>query len=92
LDKLHFPEIVVDHEKTERMVILAEETFGDLLKIKKQGLWWWSLGMTWTLVNLRGLEQIMIDMFDYPNELHQLMAFLRDGHLAKLDFLEKNQC
>ena len=91
LDKLHFPEIVVDHEKTERMVILAEETFGDLLKIKKQGLWWWSLGMTWTLVNLRGLEQIMIDMFDYPNELHQVMAFLRDGHLAKLDFLEKNQ-
>jgi hypothetical protein len=46
--------------------------------------------MTWTLVNLRGLEQIMIDMFDYPDELHQVMAFLRDGHLAKLDFLEKN--
>ena len=32
----------------------------------------------------------MLDMYDYPNELHQLMAFLRDGHLAKLDFLEAN--
>jgi hypothetical protein len=39
---------------------------------------------------LRGLEQIMYDMYDYPDELHQLMAFLRDGHMLKLDFLEKN--
>lgn len=46
--------------------------------------------MTWTLVNLRGLEQVMLDMYDHPRELHELMAFLRDGHLAKLDFLEKH--
>lgn len=46
--------------------------------------------MTWTLVNLRGLEQIMIDMFDFPKELHQLMVILRDGHMAKVDYLEKN--
>lgn len=32
----------------------------------------------------------MYDTFDYPDELHRLMAFLRDGHLAKLDFLESN--
>jgi len=89
MDTLHFPEIIVDHEKTERMVLLARDTFGDFLKVQRIGLWWWSLGMTWTLVNLRGLEQIMIDMFDYPDELHRLMAFLRDGHMAKLDYLEK---
>jgi hypothetical protein len=45
--------------------------------------------MTWTLVNLRGLLQIMYDMVDEPDRLHELMAFLRDGHLAKLDFLER---
>ena len=44
--------------------------------------------MTWTLVMLRGLEQIMLDMVDDPDGLHRLMAFLRDGHLARLDFLE----
>jgi hypothetical protein len=27
---------------------------------------------------------------DYPEQLHQVMAILRDGHLAKLDFLEEN--
>ncbi|MBC8372483.1 MAG: hypothetical protein H8E53_02735, partial [Planctomycetes bacterium] len=50
--------------------------------------WWWTLGMTWTLINLRGLAQFMLDMYDHPDELHRLMEILRDGHLARLDFLE----
>jgi hypothetical protein len=32
----------------------------------------------------------MTDMCLYPDDLHRFMAFLRDGHLAKLDFLEEN--
>jgi hypothetical protein len=67
---------------------LAEETLGDRLTVRLKTAWWWTLGMTWTLVNLRGLGQIMYDMLDHPNDLHRLMAFLRDGHLARLDFLE----
>jgi len=46
--------------------------------------------MTWTLVNLRGLEQIMYDCYDHPDGLRSIMAILRDGTLAKLDFLEQN--
>ena len=47
--------------------------------------------MTWTLIRLRGLEQFMLDMIEHPDELHRLMAFLRDGHLAKLEWLEQNE-
>jgi len=90
LDRLHFPQITIDHQATARVVELAHETLGDLLSVRLKTAWWWTLGMTWTLVNLRGLGQIMYDMVDYPNELHRLMAFLRDGHLAKLEFLERN--
>jgi hypothetical protein len=89
LSKLHFPEIVVDHAATELRAALAQEILGDLLTVRVKTLWWWTLGMTWTLVNLRGLLQIMYDMVDAPDELHRLMAFLRDGHLAKLDWLEE---
>jgi hypothetical protein len=32
----------------------------------------------------------MMDMYDHPDQLHQLMGTLRDGHLAKLDFLQNN--
>jgi len=90
MDKLRFPQITVDDEATQELLQLAQETFGDILQVRLKTVWWWSLGMTQTLVYLRGLEQIMYDMVDCPDEVHQLMAFLRDGHAARLDFLEKN--
>jgi hypothetical protein len=90
LPKLRFQQITVDAEATRRVVELAQETLGDILTVKLKTAWWWTLGMTWTLVNLRGLSQMMYDMVDHPDELHQVMAFLRDGHMAKLDFLEQH--
>jgi hypothetical protein len=90
LDSLRFPEITVDDAATERMLSLAHDVFDGLLAVRLKTYWWWTLGMTWTLVNLRGLAQIMYDMVDQPEGLHSLMAFLRDGHLARLDYLERN--
>ncbi len=88
--KLKFPKITVDYQTTEKILCLANEIMGDYLTVRLKGVWWWTLGMTWTLINLRGLEQFMLDMYDHPKELHKLMAFLRDGHIAKLNFLEQN--
>ena len=72
------------------MLSLAEDAFGEILPVRLKTIWWWTLGMTRDLINLRGLQQIMLDMVDNPEGLHRLMAILRDGHLARLDFLEKN--
>ena len=88
IDMVVPPVITVDYTATERLLTLASETFDGILDVTLTGSWWWTLGMTWTLVNLRGLEQIMYDVYDHPNELHALMARLRDGHLEMLDFLE----
>ncbi len=90
MDQLHFPQIIIDQEQTNQIVCLAEELFSGLLTVRLKTNWWWSLGMTRTLVNLRGLSQIMYDMHDNPNQVHRLMAFLRDGTLAMLNFLEEN--
>ena len=90
MDELRFPVISVDRSATERLLGLARSILGDLLEVRLRTRWWWTLGMTRTLVNLRGLEQIMFDMVDHPDELKCLMEFLRDGYLAKLDFLESN--
>jgi hypothetical protein len=87
---MHFPTIEIDEQATRAVLSLAQETFGDILQVRLKTAWWWTLGMTWTLVNLRGLQQVMLDMLDNPEGLHRVMAFLRDGHLARLDFLEKN--
>lgn len=90
LKKLRRPTITVDYAATRDRTELARTTFGDLLNIRVGGGWWWSLGMTELLILLRGLEQVMMDMCAEPDGLHELMAFLRDAHLAKLDFLEAN--
>lgn len=88
-EKLQFPEIEIDEKATERLYNLAEDILGDYLQVRIKGSFWWTLGMTWTAINLRGMEQFMLDIYENPDYLHRLMAFLRDGHLAKLDYLEK---
>lgn len=90
LNKLHFPQITVDEQATAAVLELAQETLGDLLEVQLKTSWLWTWGMTRTLVDLRGMQQIMLDMYDQPDNLHRLMGILRDGHLAKLDFLENN--
>ena len=88
LSLLRFPTVSLDQEATRRRLELAQEVLGDLLRVRLRGSWYWTLGLTWELIKLRGLEQMMIDMYDNPAGLHRLMAFLRDGTMAKINFLE----
>ncbi len=90
MEKLHTPLITVDFDKGRELLDQAEDTFKDLLKVRQKGIWWWSFGLTLTLGKLRGLEQMMLDMYDNPEGLHKLMAFLRDSTLCELDYLEQN--
>lgn len=90
MDKLRYPKATVDVAKTKELVHLAENTVGDLLAVRATTGWFWSVGLTYPLVNLRGLEQIMWDMVDHPDELHRLMAFLRDGTADFLKSIEEN--
>jgi len=89
-EKLHFPEIRVDYKKTDEIVNIAKEIFGDILQVRLRGVWWWTLGMTMDFIHLRGLENLMLDLMIFPDQVHQMMAFLRDSKLHLLDFLEKN--
>lgn len=88
LAKLHFPSIEVDRKATQELVDVADETLGDLLPVQLKGFWP-ILGITWTAVTLRGLEQFMTDMCLYPDETKRLMAFIRDENLARCDYLER---
>ena len=89
LRSLRFPEITVDRTATDLLAELASETLGDLLSVQVRSDWWWSLGLTSTLAELRGLAQVMWDLADRPDLVHRQMAFLRDGTIAMLDALER---
>jgi len=88
LSGLRYQSLEVDRPATEQLFEKARETFGDLLPIRLRGSWYWTLGLTWEAIKLRGLQSFMLDMYDDPEGLHQLMAFLRDGTLNLLDRLE----
>jgi hypothetical protein len=90
IDKIFPPVIEVDYKTTNETIELANETFGDLLKIRLRGRWWWGFGLTFELALLRGLNEIMLDMYDNPKLIHRIMKILSDGFLKKLSFLEEN--
>lgn len=88
IEKLHFPKLCVDHSLTEQLKDTTERIFEGILPVRIKTCWWWSLGMTRLLAELRGLEQIMYDMVDNPDIIHRIMTILRDGTMALLDQLE----
>lgn len=87
---LRIPEISVDRKETDRVLALANELFEGILEVRVKGVWWWTLGMTWDFIKLRGLENLMLDMIMFPDKVHHMMGFLRDAILHKLDYLEEN--
>ncbi|HHX36495.1 MAG TPA: hypothetical protein GX717_00765, partial [Clostridiaceae bacterium] len=50
--------------------------------------WWWSLDLSLSYSNMRGLEGMMFDMYDYPEKVHEMMELFTTGYLSKLDQLE----
>ena len=64
--------------------------FGKILSVELRGIWWWSLGVTLPAAALRGLQNILCDFVDHPDELKELLAILSAGLMEKLDYLEAN--
>lgn len=66
-----------------------ETIFEGVLPVRIHGAFWWTMGMTSTAINLIGMENLMLYMYDNPAGLHRLMAFLRDDYLAFAEWLER---
>ena len=91
VNRLHFRPITIDHAATDRIVDLASDLFGDIVTVRKEGKIGWRYGLTRVLVHMRGLEQMLYNMYDNPSILHTLMAFLRDDYLREIELYEESQ-
>jgi hypothetical protein len=78
----------VDREGTLAWKSHLERIFGGILDVRIRSGFWWSLGMTNQAIELIGLENLMLFMYDDPQGLHQLMTFLRDDYLDYATWLE----
>ena len=90
-EKVRFPKILVDYEASERLLALAEETFDGLLNVCRHTQWWWSLGLTWRYIDLRGLEDFLCDFLLDGEWVHRMMELLCQGSLDMLDMLERER-
>lgn len=80
LKKLRFPEVIYDEKETLRRLEEAQDLFGDILDVQLKGIAHVSFHLMAIYCQLRGLEQVMWDMYDNPNFLHEAMSFLEEGH------------
>ena len=87
--KLHQRECRVDRDGTAVLQCALEKLVGDILPVRIRGTFWWTLGMTWTAIDLIGLENIMLFMYDDPEGLHRIMQFLYDDFTAYGRWLEE---
>ena len=77
-----------DRSATQRNLEEAEKLFSDILTVRQRHGIGWPAALSMSLIFLRGLEQVMIDLYDNPQMIHEIMAYLRDEEMAKLDWLE----
>ncbi|MFA6291300.1 MAG: hypothetical protein WC637_05925 [Victivallales bacterium] len=89
LKKLHFREISVNRDATYELVEKTEKAFGDILDVRIHGGHFWTTGLTIVAITMIGLEELMLYMFDAPDELKTLMKFLSDEMANYMEQLEK---
>ncbi|HBU13396.1 MAG TPA: hypothetical protein DEB31_11970 [Clostridiales bacterium] len=88
--KLHYPEITIVQDESDRMMEMAHELFAGVLKIRRKQTWWWTLGLGWDYAFLRGMENYMCDYLVEPEWARKLLDFLCTGKLKMIEYLEAN--
>ncbi len=80
LKKMHFPELVYDGPTSQARLARLCELFGDILTIRPKGVSYIAYGLTSQYLFLRGTTDLLMDMVDAPGFVHEVMAFLVEGH------------
>jgi hypothetical protein len=86
--KLHPRTFCVNRDATLMERQRMEDVFAGILPVRMRGKHYWTMGLTWKVIDLIGLEGLMLSMYDNPKGLHRLMAFIRDDELAFSRWLE----
>lgn len=83
-EKMVAPHHRIDKVETERRLNKLTDAVGDLIPIhldRGPAYRMWGGDISTHLTYLRGIEQLMWDMMDRPEWLHEVLGFMRDGIL-----------
>jgi len=85
LELLTFPRVSYDRQETARRLAQAHALFDGVLDVRLVGIQHISFHLMNIYCQLRGLEQVMWDMYDQPDMLHRAMHILEEGHHRLID-------
>jgi len=88
VDRLQIPQVTVDWAATHERHALLAEMFDGILPVVTQGQATYGLAPLDHYSQLRGIDQMFLDLVDNPDMVHRAVGRLVDGHLAILRALE----
>lgn len=80
--KLIPPKVVYDEAGSKRKLELHQELLGDILDVHFTGNTFLPFFWMETYTKIRGYENALFDLYDYPEEMHKLLAILEEGYLG----------
>jgi hypothetical protein len=90
LEQMHDPEFSLNPEKDAENMEFFTELFGDSIPIRLYGFGYLYSAPWDKITDLRGVEPILMDMYDRPEYLHKIIQKYISATNAQLDFIEKN--
>jgi hypothetical protein len=92
IEKVRPSKSEIDERATAERLEKVQNAIGDILDVvpDRQGFFsgMWNRDLSTDLAKLRGLEQIMWDVYDRPEWLHRLLGLMRDTVLEDIDATE----
>ncbi len=88
LDHLRIPTFTYDTQATRRRMERVEALLDGIMPVKLSAAPPLGATLGTAAADLRGLEQMMMDMATEPALMHRLMTFLRDATLSAMDQVE----
>jgi hypothetical protein len=79
----------VDRKATHESCERTAEVLGDAMPVALHGTEGMHAGLTGDLFRLMGNDRLLTWVYDEPEAIHRLMAFLRDDRLACYAFMER---
>ena len=80
LKKLKFPIVEYHEKKTQDEFAEVQNVFGDILNVRLKGISRVSFHPMGYYTQMRGHQQVFIDMYDEPDMVHEAMSIYEDGY------------
>ena len=81
VNSLVMPALVINHETTRLRHEAVQEVFGDILPVEQYMASNFQANQPGQAARVRGIETMLLDMYDNPEGLHELMRFLTDAYV-----------